>query len=97
MMYNKKLYVWEGVLTDYTDGIMFAIAENPLKARLAVFACEVAKLGSEEYKDYKRYLQKKISQADFEEKYGWCSIVRDLENTPDVYSDTVGFAVCGGS
>ena len=28
-----KLYVWEGVLTDYTDGIMFALANNEDEAR----------------------------------------------------------------
>ena len=28
-----KLYVWEDVLTDYTPGIMFALAESPEEAR----------------------------------------------------------------
>ncbi len=28
-----KLYVWQGVLTDYTDGIMFALAESQEHAR----------------------------------------------------------------
>jgi hypothetical protein len=28
-----KLYVWENVLTDYTDGIMFALAANEEEAR----------------------------------------------------------------
>lgn len=28
-----KLYVWEGVLTDYTDGIMFALASSVEEAR----------------------------------------------------------------
>tara|TARA_B110000259_G_C13817406_1_gene323283 strand:- start:238 stop:441 length:204 start_codon:yes stop_codon:yes gene_type:complete len=28
-----KLYVWEGVLSDYTDGCMFALAENAEDAR----------------------------------------------------------------
>lgn len=28
------LFVWEGVLTDYTDGIMFAVAENVEDARV---------------------------------------------------------------
>lgn len=30
---SLKLYVWEGVLTDYTDGIMFALAENEDEAK----------------------------------------------------------------
>ena len=28
-----KLYVWEGVLTDWTDGVMFALAESSDEAR----------------------------------------------------------------
>ncbi len=28
-----KLYVWEGVLTDWTPGIAFAMAETPDEAR----------------------------------------------------------------
>jgi hypothetical protein len=28
-----KLYVWENVLTDYTDGVMFALAESVEQAR----------------------------------------------------------------
>jgi len=31
-----KLYVWKGVLCDYTCGIAFAIAESPEEARQAV-------------------------------------------------------------
>lgn len=30
---NLKLYVWKGVLTDYTSGIMFALARNVKEAR----------------------------------------------------------------
>ena len=30
---NLKLYVWENVLTDWTDGIMFALAANEDEAR----------------------------------------------------------------
>lgn len=32
-MKKLKLYVWEDVLTDYTPGIMFALAENIDQAR----------------------------------------------------------------
>ena len=31
-----KLYVWDNVLTDYTDGIMFAVAESLEQAREAL-------------------------------------------------------------
>ena len=30
---NLKLYVWEGVLTDRTSGVMFALAEDKEHAR----------------------------------------------------------------
>jgi len=32
-MNNLKLYVWEDVLTDYTSGIAFALAESVEQAR----------------------------------------------------------------
>lgn len=32
-MNNLKLYVWEDVLTDYTSGIAFALAESIEQAR----------------------------------------------------------------
>tara|TARA_R110002020_G_scaffold340130_1_gene555133 strand:- start:898 stop:1119 length:222 start_codon:yes stop_codon:yes gene_type:complete len=35
-MKNLKLYVWEGVLTDYTDGCMFALAKNVEEARKVI-------------------------------------------------------------
>lgn len=36
MKKELKLYVWEGVLCDYTDGIMFALAESVEEARQAI-------------------------------------------------------------
>ena len=35
-----KLYVWEGVLTDYSDGIVFALAENVNEARKMAYKQE---------------------------------------------------------
>ena len=32
-MDKLKLFVWEGVLTDYTDGVMFALAETKEEAK----------------------------------------------------------------
>lgn len=32
MKNTLKLFVWEGVLTDYTDGVMFALAESKEEA-----------------------------------------------------------------
>lgn len=37
-MKKLKLYVWENVLINYTDGIMFALAENADHARKLI--CE---------------------------------------------------------
>ncbi len=31
-----RLYVWHGVLTDYTSGVMFALASSPAAARKAI-------------------------------------------------------------
>lgn len=38
MRTEMKLYVWDEVLTDYTDGIMFAVATSVDEARAAVLA-----------------------------------------------------------
>ena len=35
-MKKLKLYVWENVLTDYTDGIIFALASTVEEARAKV-------------------------------------------------------------
>jgi hypothetical protein len=32
-MKKLQLYVWENVLTDYTDGVMFALASSEIEAR----------------------------------------------------------------
>ena len=36
MQNGLKLFVWEEVLTDYSDGIMFALAENVEEARAEI-------------------------------------------------------------
>lgn len=35
-MENLKLYVWENVLADWTDGIMFALASSPEEAQALI-------------------------------------------------------------
>jgi len=37
-MKDLKLFIWENVLTDYTSGIAFALAENAEQAREIIFA-----------------------------------------------------------
>lgn len=38
MKKNLKLYVWEDVLSDYTDGIMFALAESKEEAMAIIIS-----------------------------------------------------------
>lgn len=38
-----KLFVWHGVLTDYTDGVMFALAPDVESAREAIMRAAGAK------------------------------------------------------
>ena len=38
MRRNLKVFVWEDVLADYTNGMMFAIAENVEEARKLLIA-----------------------------------------------------------
>jgi hypothetical protein len=33
---NLKLFVWQNVLTDYTDGVMFALAPDVESAKAAI-------------------------------------------------------------
>lgn len=35
-MRQKKLYVWHDVLSDYTSGVMFALAYSIQEARMAI-------------------------------------------------------------
>ena len=37
-MKDLKLFIWKDVLTDYTSGIAFALAENVEEARKIIFA-----------------------------------------------------------
>ena len=37
-MKDLKLFIWEDVLSDYTSGIAFALAENIAEAREIIFA-----------------------------------------------------------
>lgn len=44
-MSNLKLFVWEGVLVECSDGIMFALAETEGEARKLILATRAADLG----------------------------------------------------
>jgi len=82
MKRNLKLYVWEGVLADYTSGIMFALATSADEARNIVFE----KADKQEY-------DKMIAGESFYRG----EVYRDLRGEPKVYESQVGFAVSGGS
>lgn len=62
-----KLYIWEGVLTDYTDGIAFAMAENKKQALLLVKEekqgfCNLA---------YDQIVERKIKPIVFTKPHAW--------------------------
>ena len=40
-----KLYVWEGVLTDYSSGVMFALAHSTKEAREVILKKETDSSG----------------------------------------------------
>jgi hypothetical protein len=44
-MRKLKLYVWEDVLTDYTSGVMFALAESEEEPRVLTEKCAFAVWG----------------------------------------------------
>jgi hypothetical protein len=76
-----KLYVWEDVLTDYTHGVMFALADSVEDARTLLrnnekFSCNC---------DY--------HASAFECSCSYCT---DLANEPKVYDDKVSYLVFGG-
>ena len=81
MKNNLKLYVWEDVLSDYTEGIMFALANSAEEAREIILekACEFYGVEDAEY-----------TQMSLE------PIIRDLKDEPRVFDSEVGFFVVGG-
>jgi hypothetical protein len=80
-MSDLKLYVWEGVLADYTDGIAFALASNTKEARKKVLDSFNEGLPDWATPDtYKALLE---AYPEFKEK-------------PKVYKNPVGFHLPGG-
>lgn len=92
-----KLYVWEGVLTDYTDGVMFALAHNVEEAR------EVICPGWNEAEKLIRTVPgidplRPLGKRGGKSKHGYYvgDEHKDLRADPDIYDAPVGFAVGGG-
>lgn len=58
-MKNLKLYVWEDVLTDYTSGVIFALAENLTEAKRQVLK-KTEKYSQDRIKKEMKYTKPKI-------------------------------------
>ena len=92
-----KLYVWHDVLTDYTSGVMFALAESPEHAR------ETIRPGWAKAKAYRDehgedgWQALPYSGPDCDRVVlVWHNIEQDLLGEPDAHEGPVGFAVWGG-
>ena len=78
-----KLFVWKEVLYDFTDGIIFALAEDIDAARKAVI---------DNHAEW-WWLPAWTWDADAEaEIMSWMTDIK-----PDIYDCTYGFALHGGS
>ena len=92
-----KLYVWEGVLTDYSSGVIFALASSVDEARVMVRRAE----STPERTDSKGRAWPAFVHPDEECSGGLedyvCAVCRDIRTAPGVYNSPVGFAVWGGS
>lgn len=89
MSNSLKLYVWENVLTDYTSGIMFALATSVEEARELICpgwqATEDALRDPTFRGDRSRPLGQYIGREH-----------EDLRGEPKVFDSPVGFVVWGG-
>lgn len=77
---GSKLYVWEGVLTDYTSGVMFALAESAKQAREII------------YREYLRPARGWRTKLIDKESSVW----KDLQSKPLVVKSPKGFLCWGG-
>lgn len=76
-----KLFVWEGVLTSYSDGIIFALADTLEEAQQKVLEAL--------NRDWKPKTPITLDDS--------CSVSVALrEVTPDIYESPIGFYVFGG-
>jgi hypothetical protein len=78
-----RLYVWEGILTDYTDGIAFALAPSVEEARRLAYA-NLRKGMSPSWGTYMEELAKGDGAA------------QELSAEPAVFDSPAGFAIYGG-
>lgn len=78
-----NLYVWHGVLTDYTDGVMFALAESEEQARQLIWDGYAMNRGGD------------LLPWPVPKGLRNC-LYRELMKNPCVYDKPVGFDVWGG-
>jgi hypothetical protein len=81
-----RLYVWENVLTDYTDGIMFALAESVEQARELCYQRQWGK----DRKPEDTYAQAMAKDGG---EYT-CAVY--LQSEPRIVESAEGFVVWGG-
>jgi hypothetical protein len=105
-----KLFVFEGVLTDYTSGIAFALAKNPVEAKLKIYE-KYLNSYNESYwgngtrpkkwfiRQFKKYLMKEMSRQEWERITGtrFNSLAKEImDMEPEIVSKAEGFYISGG-
>jgi hypothetical protein len=102
-----KLFVFEGVLADYTDGIAFALARNVVEAKLKIYEKSLdERYISDDPKpkkyyitQFKKFLTGKMSRQEWERLTGtkYDSVaVAIMDEEPTIVSKAEGFYIWGG-
>jgi len=76
-----QLYVWEGVLCDYTDGIMFALAHDVEEAKLAI-------VKSYDIRQYNKIMNGEPIKCE--------DVIYDLRKPYTIHDTTIGFHLHSG-
>lgn len=76
-----QLYVWEGVLADYTDGVMFALAHDVEEAKLAI-------VKSYDIRQYNNIMNGESITCE--------DVINDLKRSYTVHDTVSGFHLHGG-
>lgn len=96
---SLRLFVWEGVLTDYTDGIMFALADSADQARDMI--CPRWTEAEERIRNGTAVSDERPfgPEPGVNSGHGYCVTMmhQELRAEPDVYDSPKGFALWGGS
>lgn len=76
-----QLYVWEGVLADYTDGVMFALAHDVEEAKLAI-------VKSYDIRQYNKIMNGEPIKCE--------DVIYDLHKPYKIHDTPIGFHLHGG-